>query len=214
MIIIRKVFFTFILIGNITTFYSQNKSDSIITGYLTKLNECHSKQDLKKINSDFERIIFIDENNWLAYYYTAYIKVQLAYLSEGEEIDQYCDEALNYLNIAEKIKPQNSEIFALYAYLYSAKVNVDPMIRGENMGKKSANYIDLSIKADPTNPRPYFIRAMGIYYTPKAFGGGAEKAKPYLQEALEKFNTFVPQYEAMPSWGKMLTEQLLVNFKK
>jgi tetratricopeptide (TPR) repeat protein len=214
MMLIRKVFFTFILLGNVTTFYSQTKNDTLIIASITKLNECDTKQDFKTIAGDFERIIYIDEKNWLPYYYTAYSKVKLAYLSKGEDIDRYCDEAANYLKIAEKINPQNSEIYALYAYLYSVKVNVDPRIRGEVMGRKSADYINLSIKADPTNPRPYLIRAVGIYYTPKVFGGGEEKALPYLQKALEKFNTFVPRYEAMPSWGKIQAEQLLNNYKK
>jgi len=66
------------------------------------------------------------------------------------------------------------------------------------MGRKSANYIDLSIKANPENPRPYLIRAMGIYYTPKAFGGGAEKAVPYLEKALEKYEAFKPEYVNAP----------------
>lgn len=206
---IKKVITTFILSTGLTMAYAQSPYDSIITERIAELDTAYNANTLQQLANDFERIALADENNWLAHYYTAYSYIQLAYLTKGEQIDVYSNQAEVYLKNAEKLQPKNAEIFALYAYLYGAKVNVDPMARGAEMGKKSANYIDLSIQANPENPRPYLIRAMGIYYTPKAFGGGTEKAIPYLEKSLDKFNNFELEYINAPNWGKALTEQLL-----
>lgn len=206
---LRKITSTFILLSGLTMAYSQGLTDSIITACIAGLDTARTPATLQRLANDFERLALADEHNWLAHYYTAYTYVQLAYLAKGEQIDVYGSQAESYLENAGKLRPGNSEIYALYAYLYGAKVNVDPVARGAEMGRKSARYIDLSIQADPGNPRPYLVRAMGICYTPKAFGGGSEKAIPYLEKALEKFNTFIPQNANAPNWGRALAVQLL-----
>ncbi|MCS4301180.1 M48 family metallopeptidase [Chryseobacterium sp. BIGb0232] len=206
---IKKTIFTTILFFGLTMTYSQSTYDGIMTERIIELDSAQSHNTLRRIANDFERIALADETNWLAHYYTAYAYLQMAYTAQSEQVDGYCNQAENHLKNAEKIHPKNSEIYALYAYLYGAKVNVDPMARGAEMGKKSASYINLSIKANPENPRPYLLRAMGIYYTPKAFGGGPEKAIPYLEKALEKYKVFTPAFTNAPQWGKSLTEQLL-----
>ncbi len=206
---IKKIISTSILSFGLTMAFTQSLYDSILTARISGLDTAYTANTLQRLANDFERIALAEENNWLAHYYTAYSYVQLAYLAKGEQIDVYADQAELYLKNAEKNQPENSEMYALYAYLYGAKVNVDPMVRGAEMGRKSAGYIDLSIQADPENPRPYLIRGMGIYYTPKAFGGGTEKAVPYLEKALEKYEASEPQYLNAPGWGKALTEQLL-----
>ena len=107
------------------------------------------------------------------------------------------------------MKSDKSEIYALYAYLYSSRVKVSPMMRGPKMGKIAREYAEKSIKANPNNPRPYLIRARGIYFTPTIFGGGKEKAMPLINKALEKFNTFKPATKYSPNWGKNMLDQLL-----
>ena len=69
-------------------------------------------------------------------------------------------------------------------------------------------YSEKSIKENPNNPRPYLIRAIGIFFTPKAFGGGPAKAKPFLDKAFEKFDSFTPETANSPHWGKGMAEYL------
>lgn len=204
-----KTIIILILSFSITAAYAQSPYEKMITERVAELDTARTSRTLQRLANDFERIALADEKNWLAHYYTAYSYVRLAYSIKGDQIDVYCNQAETYLKTAEKLQPKNSEILALYAYLYGAKVNVSPMLRGASMGKKSAGYTDLAIEADPENPRPYLIRAMGIYHTPKAFGGGAEKAVPYLEKALGKYKTFTPASKNAPRWGKAYAEQLL-----
>lgn len=212
---IKKITLVISLSVASVTVCAQQSNYSILTTHIAELDHTHmTTSTLQQLSNDFERIALANEKDWLANYYAAYSYLQLAYLAQGEQIDLFCDQAEIYLKNAEKLAPTNSEVHALYAYLYGAKVNADPMTRGAEMGRKSANYINLSIQADPQNPRPYLIRAMGIYYTPKAFGGGSEKAIPYLQESIEKFNKFTPESKNAPHWGKALAEQLLKDCLK
>lgn len=208
----KRTISTVILAACLTLAYAQ--TDSLLAARVKVLDTARSVTTLQRLANEFERIALADESSWLANYYTAYAYVELAYQTKGEKIDTYCDQAAVYLQNAEKLQPAHTEIYALYAYLYGARVNVNPMLRGAKMGTQSEQYINLAIQADPDNPRPYLVRGMGKYYTPKIFGGGKDKAIPFLEKALEKFNTFNPQPIYAPNWGKPLTERLLRDSHK
>ena len=54
---------------------------------------------------------------------------------------------------------------------------------------------------NPANPRACLVEANNVYYTPKMFGGGADKAKPLYEQAQAKFAAFVPAGPLAPNWG-------------
>ena len=192
----KKVVFilSMLFCGTIAT--NAQTLDIILNEKVVALSKVHKSKELQKLANDFERIAIAKEEDWLAQYYTAYVNVRIADQSE-------------YLRKAEAMKSDKSEIYALYAYLYSSRVKVSPMMRGPKMGKIAREYAEKSIKANPNNPRPYLIRARGIYFTPTIFGGGKEKAMPLINKALEKFNTFKPATKYSPNWGKNMLDQLL-----
>jgi hypothetical protein len=65
------------------------------------------------------------------------------------------------------------------------------------------------MKLDTLNPRPEYLKGVGLFYTPEQFGGGHKTAKPLLESSLEKFNKFVPENDLMPNWGREMVEKLL-----
>ncbi|MGM5629836.1 hypothetical protein O2K51_02955 [Apibacter raozihei] len=205
----RKIFITLILSLFLFNAHSQSKMETMIEERIAILDTVRSKETLVKVANEFERMSLIDKTDWLIPYYTAYSYINIASLSKPSEIEAYCNRAENYIALAEKLNPDASEIYALYAYLYGIKVNIDPMVLGAELGKKSADYVNLALKANPENPRPYLIRAFGIYYTPKAFGGGEERAIPVLKEALQKFSDFKPVNRIAPHWGENTAQELL-----
>lgn len=211
---IKRITSVLILMACMTVAYAQRQTDSLLAARINVLDTARSAVTLQQLANDFERIALVDEESWLANYYSAYAYAELAYKAKGEQIDAYCDQAEVYLQKAEKLQPAHSEIYALYAYLFGARVNVNPMLRGAKMGTQSERYIDLSIEANPENPRPYLIRGMGKYYTPRIFGGGKDRAIPFLEHALEKFSRFKPEPAYAPHWGKTLAEQLLRDSRK
>ena len=183
--------------------------EAIITEKVKLLDKSYTTKELQTLAKDFETLATSVASHWLTNYYAAYVNIRLADQSSGGSIDSYCNLAEKYIKIAEKQPDADaSEINALYAYLYSAKVKVNPMFRGAKYGKLSREYSEKSIKENPENPRPYLIRAIGIYFTPKVFGGGVAKAKPMLNKALEKFKHFTPKTPNHPHWGKGMAESI------
>ena len=183
--------------------------EAMLTEKVKLLDKSYNLKELQTLANDFEHLTTVAPTNWLVNYYVAYTNIRLADQSSGGSIDSYCNQAEKYIKIAEKQPDADtSEINALYAYLYSAKVKVNPMFRGAKYGKLSREYSEKSIKENPENPRPYLIRAIGIYFTPKIFGGGVAKAKPMLQKALEKFEHFTPKTPNYPHWGKGMAESI------
>ncbi|GJH39471.1 hypothetical protein RCZ04_00210 [Capnocytophaga sp. HP1101] len=177
--------------------------ETALTEKVKQLDKSYTVKELQPLAKDFEHLATTAPTDWLANYYAAYVNIRLADLSSGNTIDSYCEKAEKYLKIAEKQPDADiSEINALYAYYYSAKVKVNPMFRGAKYGKLSREHSEKAIKANAENPRPYAIRAVGIYNTPKIFGGGADKAQPMIQKALEKYEHFTPKTPNHPHWGK------------
>ena len=76
-------------------------------------------------------------------------------------------------------------------------------------GAESAEYIKNAELLDPTNPRPVYLEGQAKFYTPPAFGGGKEVAKPLFEKALGMFDSFKPETELHPSWGKSATQYFL-----
>ena len=183
--------------------------EAMLTEKVKLLDKSYNLKELQTLANDFEHLTTVAPTNWLVNYYVAYTNIRLADQSSGGSIDSYCNLAEKYIKIAEKQPDADaSEINALYAYLYSVKVKVNPMFRGAKYGKLSREYSEKSIKENPENPRPYLIRAIGIYFTPKVFGGGVAKAKPMLNKALEKFEHFTPKTPNHPHWGKGMAESI------
>ena len=183
--------------------------EATLTEKVKLLDKSYTTKELQTLAKDFETLATSAASHWLANYYAAYVNIRLADMSQGDMIDSYCNQAEKYLKIAEKQPNADvSEINALYAYLNSAKVKVNPMFRGAKYGKICKAYIEKAIKANSENPRPYVIRAIGIYYKPKILGGGKEKAAPIVKIALEKFNHFTPKTPNHPHWGKGMIQSI------
>ena len=87
------------------------------------------------------------------------------------------------------------------------------MQRWKEYGQESSNNMDAAIAQDATNPRPYFLKGLGLKYTPEQFGGGCKTAKPQLQIALDKYATFKPGSDISPNWGKESVENLIKDCK-
>ena len=190
-------YITFFLLLVFSVVWGQDV-EAIITEKVKLLDKSYTTKELQTLAKDFETLTTSAASHWLTNYYAAYVNIRLADMSQGDMIDSYCNQAEKYLKIAEKQPDADvSEINALYAYLNSAKY-----------GKICKAYIEKAIKANTENPRPYVIRAIGIYYKPKILGGGKEKAAPIVKIALEKFNHFTPKTPNHPHWGKGMIQSI------
>ena len=173
------------------------------------LDTARGNEQLQALENTFERIASAEKTEWLPSYYAAYCNVNMTYAVKGDMIDTYCDKAEKFINKADSVSPNNSEIYALKAQIASARISVSPMTRGQKYGTIAG---ELRLKAkdlDKTNPRPYYLDGMASFYTPAAFGGGKDKAKTSYEKALTMFETFKPASSIAPRWGKHSCEYFL-----
>jgi hypothetical protein len=168
--------------------------DKYVTGMqstLAKMEGCKTPNDYLKVANGFERIAAAEKDKWLPYYWGALNCVLACYSdSSNTTKDLYLDRADKYINKADSLEPNNSEIFTL-------------------KGMIANNCFTKAMQADTRNPRPEYLIGVGLYYTPAQFGGGPQAAKPVLEKSLAKFDLFVPKDELMPHWGKEQVEQYL-----
>jgi hypothetical protein len=166
--------------------------------------------NLLALANNFERIANAEKNQWLAYYYAAFCQVNYGFMEQNKDkVDAIADKATDFINKADSLMPNNSEISCIKSMIASCHMMVNPMQRYMEYGPESGSNMEKAMQLDPANPRPYYLKGQGLKYTPEQFGGGCKTAKPELQTALDKFATFKPASELHPNWGKQPVEMLM-----
>jgi hypothetical protein len=170
--------------------------------------------DLVKLANSFERIANTEKSEWLPYYYAAFCQVNAGFMEQDKsKTDAIADKATELIKKADSLAPNNSEISCIKSMIASCHMMVNPQERWMQYGQESSSNMEAAMQQDATNPRPYFLKGQGLMYTPEQFGGGCVTAKPQLETALEKYNTFKPASELHPDWGKQIVEKLISECK-
>jgi len=168
---------------------------------------------LKQANN-FERIGNAEKTQWLPYYYAAYCQINYGFMQKNmDNMDELADKATVWLNKADSLMPNNSEISVLRSMVATAHMVVNPMQRYMQYGPEVQSALEDAMKQDANNPRPYLISGQNLQQTPAQFGGGCKTAKPILQTSLDKFATFKPASDISPNWGAAYAQTLISQCK-
>ena len=153
--------------------------------------------------NQFERIATAEKTRWMPYYYASYSLVVMSFdESDGGKKDFVLDRAQELLDKAMALEPEESELHVLQAFLYPSRIMVDPMGRGMIYMEKMFFELETAKSLNPENPRIYFLEGVNKLNLPPSMGGGAEVAKPLLEEALRKFETSSNKDPLWPHWGE------------
>jgi hypothetical protein len=194
----------------VTVILPQDRYETGMKTNLAKMEDCKTANDYLKVANSFERIATAEKDKWLPYYYGALNCVLAGYMdSSNVTKDLYLDKADKYINKADSLAPENSEISTLKGMIAQARMQVDPMNRWQQYGAEANKEFTMAMQQDTLNPRPEYLIGVGLYYTPEQFGGGPAAAKNVLEKSLAKFEKFVPENDLMPHWGKEQVEQYL-----
>jgi hypothetical protein len=160
--------------------------------------------ELKGLAAKLERAATVAPADWLPRYYQAYALLINVFQSkeDGDAKDATLDQAEAALAKARQLKGDESELLALEAYLYQARLGVSPMLRSMKYSRMVTEAVAQAKALNPNNPRPYLVGANNVYFTPSMFGGGAEAARPLYLEAQAKFAAYQPANALMPRWGE------------
>ncbi|MEO5783762.1 MAG: hypothetical protein ABIQ07_10845 [Ginsengibacter sp.] len=183
---------------------------------IAMLDSAMQKGNAKELANNFERIGDAEKTQWLPYYYAAYCNILTTYTEKDKsKIDAIADKAEELIIKAEGLAgKENSEIDVIKSMIASAYMMVDPQSRYMQYGAASSSNIEKAKALDPTNPRPVYLEAQAKFYTPAAFGGGKDVAKPLFEKAISMFDTFKPETDLHPTWGKAAGQYFLAQANK
>ena len=211
-----KTTITACLLLLVMTANSQNsKFENAISKNLEQLQGVKTGDDMQSVTNAFERIAAAESKEWLAQYYAGMSNILTGMRQESnDKRDEYYDKALSYIEKADALNANNSEVYVLKSWALGMKISVDPANRGMTLGPESGMLSAKAKEFDPLNPRTYYLMGQSAMYTPEQFGGGKDRAIALLEESLEKFKTFKPSSPIMPNWGEKQAKDALEQCKK
>jgi len=206
----RTLILTFLGILLLTiTRHARGQEDPYTTAMKTAielLDRAADPAELNDLANRFERIARAEKKRWKPYYYASYSLVVMSFEeSDGARRDLVLDRAQELLDRALELEAEESELHVLQAFLYPSRIMVDPMGRGMLYVEKMFASLETARSLNPENPRIYFLEGVNKLNLPPSMGGGADVARPILEEALVKFESFSSPDPLWPSWGEDAT---------
>ena len=178
-----------------------------------KLNSSKTETDYNAAADLFSEIASSQKTKWLPFYYAGLCKALAAIKLKTKSADILCNQADAYIHKCDSLNKDNAELYILKSLNFSARLNVNPAARAMKYNKQIHHANEMALKLDSSNPRVYLQKAQAVYYTPESFGGGAKKALPLYEVALEKFKTYKSDNSVMPHWGKDIAEKMIDECK-
>ena len=211
----KKLIFTLILVSLFSFGFTNENYEKTMSLSIEKLFQAKSIPEYIDVANQFERISQIEKTEWLPFYYASFAYIMISFQeTENSKKDTYLDQAQKYLDQAKTIDPNESELYMLQGFLYPSRINVDPVGRGMMYIGDLNKSLDKALELNPDNPRVYYLRATMTHHMPEAYGGGAAKALPLYQMAVEKFKIFKPKTAISPDWGKEINDTELKNVQQ
>lgn len=199
------------LIFAVNSFHAQSPGDSsVYNPGIQMLKNAKTMDDYLRCARYFEQQDSQYAGQWLTSYYTGLSYIHASNQARGSATkDSIIDKAQQWIDKAFKAKPGEPEIHILQAFLYQARLQVNPQLRGMTLSQKANSSLKKAVASDAGNPRAYMLLGYNTYYTPTAFGGGAKKALPVFLKAREKYQSFKPLLPFYPVWGESENRQMI-----
>jgi hypothetical protein len=192
-----------IILLSVASFGQDEKYLKVMLATIEKMENASDHDEMLECINQFERIASAEKTLWLPYYYGAYGLIIMSFEEpDGTTKDQILDRAQENLDRALTIFPDESELYALQAFLYPSWVTADPMGRGMQYMEKMGKALEKAKAFSPDNPRALFLEAVHILNLPTSMGGGPGAARPIFLEADAKFRAFHNEDPLWPDWGE------------
>jgi uncharacterized protein (DUF2141 family) len=171
-------------------------------------------QEYAAAASQFDLIANAAETEWLPLYYHAQCYIMMSFSdrkASAVEKDAYLEVAENDINKMIVIAPNESEVYALKALYYSAKLVIDPMTRGKKYGILTNTAIQESLARDADNPRAKQLALSNKVGTAEFFGKNISEFKPEAEQLLADWDKYEIRGPFHPTWGKDRASQILAK---
>lgn len=196
------------LLFSATFVNAQSDLTSDIQKGINMLDTMKTEKTNQQVVSHFDKVAS-NSTKWEAQYYAAYSNLLLGIGKKDQETkDDFFGKALKYVEKADSINANNSEINTLKGYVLFMQMSVYPQQRAMNLIPEANALFEKAIVLDAENPRPYLLKGISLFYVPGMFGGDKEQAKLVLTTARAKFEKHNAK-SLQPNWGKAKVEELL-----
>lgn len=204
-----------LILGMVSIFSQNEKMIKALEKNIAILDTARSIETAKLLINNFERIADVETGEWIAQYYASVANSAYS-MREKDNIlkEKIIDKAEFYINRADSLNPNNSEIILIKSVIVYARISLSPMERYLTMLPLATKYMATATELDPENPRIYLQSGLILLFTPEMMGGGKAKAKPVLLTAKEKFEKFIPASSIHPNWGRQHLAELLEWIEK
>jgi hypothetical protein len=177
---------------------------------------CKSVADFQALGNRFGLIANAEKTEWLPLYYHAHCYIIMSFMeqSDAAKKDSYLDIAEKSITGMIELAPAEAEVYALQSMLYSARLVVSPMERGQKYGALSAQSVGKALALDASNPRAKFIKLRNDMGAAQFFGKEPKEYCPQASELLAGWDNFKLKSPLYPSWGKDQVAEIVEECKK
>jgi len=177
--------------------------------------DCAAIEDFQGLANKFERIANAEKAEWLPLYYHAHCYIIMSFMEQSDmaKKDEYLDVAEISVNKMTEMVPDESEVYALQAFMLTARLVVDPMTRGQEYGILSGQSVGRALSLNPNNPRAKYINISNEMGTAQFFGSDVSRYCIQAKELFENWDKFKPVSPIHPNWGKDQVEGIVESCK-
>ena len=170
---------------------------------MTKAFELWQANKTDEAENMFERIVKAEPKEWLPNYYVAQINSLKSWTEKDATVlKAQLDKAQLHLDEALLKNENNAELLVMQAQVLTNWVAFDGMTYGMKYGGKIAELYEKAVALDPANPRAALCKAEWAMGSAKYFGKDTAPYCKAIEASIELFNTFKPESEVHPNWGK------------
>jgi len=195
---------------------AQNKEFAEAMGEsLAHYANCKSVEDFQTLGNRFGLIANTEKTEWLPLYYQAHCYIIMSFMEPTDAVkkDSYLDIAEQSITKMIELAPKESEVFALQSMLYSARLVVDPMSRGQKFGALSAQAVGIALGMEPQNPRAKLIKLRNDMGSAQFFGNDPNEYCPQAAELFKNWDNYKIKSPLYPNWGKGQVEEIVKGCK-
>jgi hypothetical protein len=161
-------------------------------------------EDYRNAGNKFMMIANAAPDEWLPLYYHAhcYIMMRFVERTHPEKRDVYLDEASISIEKMLDLAPNQPEVLVMQGLLYSARLTIDPMTRGQQYSAMSAQSIGRALAIEPDNPRARYMQIANEMGTAQFFGSDISASCQKAQKLLDEWDDYTIKSPLHPQWGK------------
>lgn len=200
------------LLISISLLAGESAYDKAMTSALSEFGSARTITDLQNTANSFARIAHVAPEDWLAPYYESQCFILISFQeNEASKKDEYLDKAQKLLDPLLSSQATNSEVFALQSLLYTARLTVDPMTRGQEYMALSAGAYKQSLALNPTNPRALYLQLSNEVGMAQFFGEDVNNYCERILALYSNWNDYNQVEKFYPNWGLNQLEGLKKN---